>query len=147
MRGFIKNRLGRAGKDQKGFTLIEMLVVVGIIVALAAIIVPLVISFAGSGEEAARDGEFAAIKSALQTLMVENDVEVIELAVVAAPGDDFLPATVILTIPDPDVTFADFIDEVTSYCYVWTSAGRITAQYLRDSAGACTATGGPINTS
>ena len=53
MRGSIKNRLGRAGRYQKGFTLIEMLVVTGIIVALAAIIVPLVISFSSEGADAA----------------------------------------------------------------------------------------------
>ena len=40
MRGFIKNRLGWVGRVQKVFTLIEMLVVVGIIVALVAIIMP-----------------------------------------------------------------------------------------------------------
>ena len=56
MRGFIRNRMGRMGKGQKGFTLIEMLVVVGIIVALAAIVVPLVIRFADSGEQAAQVG-------------------------------------------------------------------------------------------
>ena len=49
MRGFLKKRLGNVARDQKGFTFIDMLVVVGIIVALAAIIVPLVIAFSGSG--------------------------------------------------------------------------------------------------
>ena len=53
----IKLRLGRVARDQRGFTLIEMLVVVGIIVALAAIIVPLVVAFSGEGEKASREGE------------------------------------------------------------------------------------------
>ena len=44
MRDFISNRLGRTAQDQRGFTLIEMVVVIGIIVALAAVIVPLVIT-------------------------------------------------------------------------------------------------------
>ena len=54
MRKILKKTLGRGSEDQKGFTLIELLVVVGIIVALAAVIVRLVVQFAGRGDTGAR---------------------------------------------------------------------------------------------
>ncbi len=59
MRNILKRALGKRSEEQKGFTLIELLVVVGIIVALAAVIVPLVIQFAGKGDEGAQANEAA----------------------------------------------------------------------------------------
>ncbi len=87
MRGLSKNRLGRVGRVQKGFTLIEMLVVVGIIVALAAIIVPLVISFAGSGETAAQVGEVETAQTAIQSLMVDNDLSALTASTAGVGGE------------------------------------------------------------
>ena len=48
MRGFERIRLARAGREQRGINLVELLVVIGIIVALAAVTVPLVIHFSGA---------------------------------------------------------------------------------------------------
>ena len=56
MRKIFRGRWARAGKEQLGFALIEILVATGIIVALAAVIVPLVIQFTGSDVSAAVGG-------------------------------------------------------------------------------------------
>ncbi len=50
MPGSLKKLLSRIHGGQKGFTLIEMIVVVGIIAVLAAVIVPNIGKFIGSGE-------------------------------------------------------------------------------------------------
>jgi len=127
MRESIMQRYVRARKDQKGFTLIEMLVVVGIIVALAAIIVPLVISFSGEGESASQTAELETVKTSIQTFMVRNNLsDVTESGV--APGKKIdRTATGLL---HATFTMTDFIDQDSStYCYVWGKDGRVTEQY------------------
>jgi len=127
MRGFIKNRLGRVGRVQKGFTLIEMLVVVGIIVALAAIIVPLVISFAGSGEEAAQVGEVETVQTAIQSLMVDNDLSVVTASTGGVGGEKILNSG---TQFNATISLLAYMDQTsTKYCYQWGTTGRITFQY------------------
>ena len=138
MRCLIKNRLGRVGEDQKGFTLIEMLVVVGIIVALAAIVVPLVISFAGSGESAAQAGEVETVQTAIQTLMVDNDLSAVTASISGAGGEKIVSTG---TQFDATVSLQAYMDQPsTQYCYRWGADGRVTFQYNLV-AGACAATG------
>ncbi len=74
MRGFITKRLGSHVKDQQGFTLIEMLVVIGIIGALAAVIVPLVIQFSGDGAQASYDAEWDAVQTTIDIMMSDNEM-------------------------------------------------------------------------
>ena len=138
MRGFLKNRLGSVAKDQKGFTLIEMLVVVGIIVALAAIIVPLVIAFSGSGQEAAQVGERETIQTAIQSMMVGNDLTAVTASTSAAGGEKILNSGTQL---HATITMAAYMDQTsTEYCYRWGTDGRLTFQYDLVAA-ACAATG------
>jgi len=51
----------------RGFTLIELLVVVGIMAALAAIIVPNVARFVGTGEDEGADWELNTLQSSMDT--------------------------------------------------------------------------------
>ena len=134
----IKLRLGRAAREERGFTLIEMLVVVGIIVALAAIIVPLVIAFTGEGEKAGREGERTTMQTAIQSMMVKNN-----LASVTASNNTANTKGKVLSNTGTDfhATFnlKDFMDQSASkYCYKWDTTGRITYQYDVDgTADAC----------
>ena len=138
MRGFIKSRLTGAGKEQKGFTLIEMLVVVGIIVALAAIIVPLVIRFAGSGENAAQVGERETIQTAIQSMMVDNDLNAVTASTSTAGGEKVNSTG---TQFNASITLQAYIDQAaTQYCYRWGVDGRVTFQYDIDASSACAAT-------
>ena len=51
----------------RGFTLIELLVVVGIMAALAAIIVPNVARFVGTGKDEGADWELNTLQSSMDT--------------------------------------------------------------------------------
>ena len=127
MRDFISNRLGRSAQDQRGFTLIEMVVVIGIIVALAAVIVPLVIQFSGSGAAAAQDAEWDTVQTTIDTMMADNEMT----TVLASTGSTRI--TDVGTHFDLIQTLADYTrDPVTNYCYTWVDSGRLTAQFELD---------------
>ena len=125
MRNILKKTLGRGSEDQKGFTLIELLVVVGIIVALAAVIVPLVVQFAGRGDVGAASAEWDAIQSAVDTMMVDAPLT----TVIAGSTSAFITDTLDFESGSGTQFLAAYVrDPSTIYCYTWDSSGRITAQ-------------------
>ena len=128
MRNILKRTLGRGPEDQKGFTLIELLVVVGIIVALAAVIVPLVIQFAGEGEEGAWATELAVVQAAMDTMMTE------ETALTVTPRL-ILGVDVIAAVDNPVVggttDFGTYIREMPTTCeYTWDATGQVLQHVL-----------------
>ena len=137
MRGFIDKRISRQVGNQQGFTLVEMLVVIGIIVALAAVIVPLVIQFAGDGAEAAENAEWDAVQTSVDTMMADKEMTAVS------------PQSTSLRISDTldwdastaSQTLAEYTrDPNTNYCYQWASTGRLTAQYKLNSDNTCSTT-------
>ncbi|MGD9117758.1 MAG: prepilin-type N-terminal cleavage/methylation domain-containing protein [Dehalococcoidia bacterium] len=90
---------------QKGFTLIELLVVIAIIAILAAIIVPNVGGYIGSGQTAADNSELALVQNAVAATMAGAAVESL-----TAGGIGAVPATVSnsvdLTLTGPGGTFS-----------------------------------------
>ena len=67
----------------RGFTLIELLVVVGIMAALAAIVVPNVASFVGTGREEGADWELNTLQSSMDTAITDFGFTSVE------PSPDF----------------------------------------------------------
>ncbi len=61
----------RAARSQAGFTLAELLVVVGIVVGLAAVILPNVGRFTGEGERGALATEHASVQTAVDAYGAE----------------------------------------------------------------------------
>jgi type IV pilus assembly protein PilA len=61
-------------RGERGFTLIELLIVVAILGILAAVVIPNVGRFLGRGTTEAQNAEFRAIQTAVQSMMVDNNL-------------------------------------------------------------------------
>lgn len=70
MKGIFK----RLRSSEAGFTLAELLIVVGIVVALAAVILPNVGRFAGEGQRGGLAAEMSSIQTAIDAYGVDNQV-------------------------------------------------------------------------
>ena len=115
----------RLQRSESGFTLIEMLIVVGIIVALAAAIVPQVVSFSGKGEEGKKTSEKSTIQSAIDAMMAEKGITTITAVTGNTAINDWTA--------NPAGTGSATLDGYTTitssewfYCYA--TDGQITAQ-------------------
>ncbi|WP_332445414.1 type II secretion system protein [Dehalococcoides mccartyi] len=107
------NFMKKLRKHQKGFTLIELLVVVAILGVLAAVVVPNVAKFIGSGKTEAMATELHTIQLAVTAYMADNLTD--EMTAITSTNDfsdtDIAPYLVTLT---------------TEFYYSITSAGVVT---------------------
>ncbi len=134
MAASLRHLAGRITKGQKGFTLIEMIVVVGIIAVLAAVIVPNIGRFIGTGEQGAKDTEWESVQTAMNAMMADTAVT----SVVALVGNSTavwtaLP-TAVSTDPGAAVLFGTLVADQylqanpTIYFYCYDANGQIVQQ-------------------
>ncbi len=118
----VMKRMTSLNSDELGFTLVELLIVVGIVVALAAASITSVIQFAGKGEEGARSGEEDSIQAAMDTLMADNGI----VSVVARDlGSGLNSENDLSSLPTGYDITAFVRDNPTAYYYCWDSTGKI----------------------
>ena len=74
-------------KGEKGFTMIELLIVVAILGVLAAVVIPNVGRFIGRGESEAAATELSNVQTAVISMMVDNGLSELPNPVLVATSD------------------------------------------------------------
>ena len=70
----MKRFMKRIHQGNKGFTLLELLIVIAIIAVLAAVVLPNVTGLIGHGEEEAAKAELVTIQTAVDTMMAKEGI-------------------------------------------------------------------------
>lgn len=124
MKAFFNKWLRHFEKAESGFTLVEMLVVVAIIIALAAVIIPSVAGFANKGDDGGTAAERDNVQTGIDLYMADNGLSTVTAhnALADTSTNDFSTATGIVDL-SPYLRM-----DSTTYFYCWDSAGLITAQ-------------------
>jgi len=128
MKRFVKNLIQRLRRQQAGFTLVELLVVVGIIVALAAVIIPNVASFTGKGDEGSAVAETDNVQAAMDNMMADKGVTTVTASVAGAGTSDFsaLP-TGGAAVEALGPSGGNYLRiDTTNWAYCWTTSGLVT---------------------
>ena len=103
----------KAARSQAGFTLAELLVVVGILVGLAAVILPNIGRFTNSGDQGASATEAATVQTAIDTYLAD-------------PLTPFVVAATATNTNDLS-TFGNYMRATTtSDYYCWNASGGVT---------------------
>ncbi len=99
-------------RGEKGFTLIELLIVVAILGVLAAVVIPNVSRFIGSGETEAQETELANVQAAVTSMMVDNELTDLDNPVlVGARTNDMT------VFPDTSVCAVDKVNDPAGNAY------------------------------
>lgn len=70
----MKKLFKRINRESKGFTLVELLIVVAILGVLAAIVLPNITGLAGEGQTEAAKAELVTVQTAMDTMMAKNSL-------------------------------------------------------------------------
>lgn len=133
MKAFYRKWLGSRLGGETGFTLVELLVVVGIIVALAAVIIPNVARFSSKGTEGAKNAEEENVQTAFDTLLADEGISVLLVSTdsntsssinvwTAEPSHSGLGAS-------PQNRLDDYLRSTTTvYYYCFDNTAKVTRQ-------------------
>ncbi len=132
----MKKLISRIVKGQGGFTLIEMIVVVGIIAVLAAVIVPNIGKFIGSGETGAKNAEWESVQTAMNAMMADVAITTVTASVAsAARTADFTSLPVGTNAAALGTTYLQ--SDSTVYYYCWDDKGQVVSQGEFGNIGVC----------
>lgn len=125
-----KRLIQRVYRCESGFTLVEMMAVVGIIAVLAAVIIPNIGKFIGSGIQGAKDVEWESVQSGFELMVTDRAV------VTVTPYDSSNSSIATnswgaLPLGGPGVVpLAGYLESPTSvYYYCYDANARISEQF------------------
>jgi prepilin-type N-terminal cleavage/methylation domain-containing protein len=125
MPGRIKQWVAQVARSEGGFTLIEMMVVVGIISALATVTTPNIVKFIGQAESGAQKAEEQSVKTALHLMMADQRIS----AITSRSGDTSVNNWASLPAGNGASPLSSYLEsQTTTYFYCYDASGNITRQ-------------------
>lgn len=125
MKSFVQRFVGGVAKDDAGLTLFELLIVVAILAALLAIIVPNLGSLSGRGKSGVATIEQDTVQNAIDAMMTQEGIS----SVTALVGNSSQVWSALPTnaqgTPVP-LTDYGLKRATTTFFYCWDSGGQIT---------------------
>ncbi len=105
-------------KGNRGFTLVEILIVIGVIAVVAAIIYPNISGLIGSGKPEAAKAELASVQGAMDAMMAKSGIS--SVTATAATND-------MGAFPTGNPLYPDYLPSAhTTGKYSCTGAGLVT---------------------
>ncbi len=115
----MKRFLKRIHRGDKGFTLMEMLIVVAILGILVAVAVPNLTGLIGNSEEKAAAAELSSIQSAMDAMMAKEETSTVTAVTTATSN--------MAGFPDATYPLSTYLRKsTTNGTYTCTSAGIVS---------------------
>ena len=127
----LKRFVGEEKGGEGGFTLVELLVVISIIVALGAVTVISVAKFAGKGQQGGQTAELSTVQAAMDAMMADKLAPDVAVQAHVATVNDGIRAFGALPTVGASLKAVSVLDPVylrapTTCSYYWNTAGRVS---------------------